>query len=160
MRKPTLNKPSPYSHLCTLVFPCFSPLAEKEIKRAGHGCLQIHFWLPMEQPPRIPDTGTAVLKILIARAVVNTAFGFPEPSKGRESVAQRVVVEHLHQHLRKPADTRLIIGIPEVYNLTIAFPSFIFNDEKKTLNPVADIRKAAFLVSTVNHLDGATFNEI
>jgi len=114
----------------------------------------------MEQPPRIPDTGTAVLKILIARTVVNTAFGFPEPGKGRESVAQRVVVEHLHQHLRKPADTRLIIGIPEIDNLTIAFPSFIFNDAKKTLNPVADIRKTAFLLSTVNQLDGATFNEI
>jgi hypothetical protein len=114
----------------------------------------------MEQPPRIPDTGTAVLKILIARAVVNTAFGFPEPGKGWEFVAQRVVVEHFHQHLRKPADTRLIIGIPEIDNLTIAFPSFIFNDAKKALNPVADIRKAAFLLSTVNQKDGRAFNKI
>jgi hypothetical protein len=160
MRKPTLNKLSTDSHLYTLVFPCFNPLAEKEIKRGRHGHFQIDFRLPMEQSPRIPDTGTAVLKILIARAIVNTAFGFPEPGKGRESVAQRVVVKHFHQHLRKPADTRLIVGISKIDNLTVAFASFIFNDAKETFDPVANIRKAAFLLSTVNQEDGATFNEI
>ena len=75
-------------------------------------------------------------------------------------MAQRVVVEHLHQHLRKPADTRLIIGIPKIDNLTIAFPSFIFNDAEETFNPVADIRKAAFLLSAINQQDGRSFNKI
>ena len=75
-------------------------------------------------------------------------------------MAQRVLVEHLHQHAPKLADTRLIIGIPKIDNLAIAFPSFIFNDAKETFDPVADIRKAAFLLPAINQQDGRPFNKI
>ena len=75
-------------------------------------------------------------------------------------MAQRVLVEHLDQHLRKPADTGLIIGIAEIDNLAVAFPSFVFNDPEESFDPVADICKASFLVSTINQLDGRALDKI
>ncbi len=133
IRKPTLPRLTRGFPFYTVVFPCFKPLLEKEIKRGRDGHLQIDLGLPMEQPPRIPDTGTAMLKILIAGAIVSTALRLPESCKGWKPVAQWVLVEHLDQHLRKLADTRLIIGIAEIDNLAVAPPSFILNDAKEVL---------------------------
>jgi hypothetical protein len=159
MRNPTRSKLSPVLNFA-LLFPCFNYLGEKEIKCASHGSSPDPLLVPVEQPLRIADTGTAVLNVLIARAVVSAAFGIPETRKGRKPVAKRVLIEHPQQHLRKLTDTCLIIGIAEVNNLPIAFPSFVFNDAKEALNAILDIREAAFLFSTVNQQDGAAFNKI
>jgi hypothetical protein len=110
-----------------LEFSRFNRLAEKKIESGGHRRLEIPFRFPIEQPLRISDTGTPVLKILIAFSIVSATFRFPETRKGGKSVAQWVLIEHRHQHLCKLTNTRLIIGIAQIYNLTIALPPFVFN---------------------------------
>ena len=64
------------------------------------------------------------------------------------------------QHFRQLFDTRFVIRVADVDDLPVAAAVLVLNDAEQRFDTVADIGKAALLLTALNQLDRRTFDQI
>src|SRR5439155_8699950 len=112
------------------------------------------------QSARVPDAGLAVQHILVAGAVISSAFDLAETGKGRKTMAERMFVEPRHQHLGQFPNAGFVARVANVEDLAVASVIAVFDDAKEALDAVGDIGEAALLVAAVNELDRRAFDQV
>ncbi|OMP10892.1 hypothetical protein COLO4_04188, partial [Corchorus olitorius] len=134
--------------------------AQEEVQRMLNGLFHLHLRLPVQAAFGVADARFAMLNVLIALAVVVAAFHFAEAGKRREAIAQRMAFEAGQQHLRQLFDARFVIRVTDVDDLPVAAAVFVLDDAEQRFDTVADVSKAALLLTAFDELDRRAFHQV
>ena len=94
-----------------------------------------------------------MLNVLITFTIVAVAFDVTETGKRWEVVTQWMFFKTGKQHFCQFLNTGFILRVTDVDNFAIAASAFVFNDAIQGFDTIANVGKAAFLLTAFNQLN-------
>ena len=135
-------------------------LAQEVVEGASDRLSHTHLRGPVQKAFRVLDARTSVQHVLVALAVVRTAFEFAVTGEGREAIPQWVLIELFHEHFSQLTDAGFIVRVANIDDLAIARAIVRVDQAEEALDAVGDVREAAALVAAINQQDRRALHEV